>query len=106
MLSINVFLAVNKATLFNADAHRRINFTKCFLTVLHSTNDGRQKAEHLLSFALLHKARPTHPPTDKTQRGSGELSQTHNAELMGVDGGGVTVSASVSVQLSAAVGQF
>lgn len=64
---------------------------------------GKHKAEHLLSFARLP---PAHTPTDETQRGSGVLSQIHNAELMGVDGGGVTVSASVSLQLSAAVGGF
>lgn len=62
---------------------------------------GKHKAERLLSFFRL---QPAYTPSDETQRGSGVLSQIHNAELMGVDGGGVTVSASVSVQLSAAVG--
>lgn len=52
------------------------------------------------------KLQPTQPPSEKTQRGSGELSQTHDAELMGVDGGGVTVSASVNVLLWATMGEF
>lgn len=89
--------------LIHSHAHLQINFSKRSLAVLHRGAAGKHKAEHLLSFARL---QPAHAPTDETQPGPGALSQIPNAELMGVDGGGVTVSASVSVQLSAAVGGF
>lgn len=104
MLSANAQLIVphRTAELVNSNAHLQINFAESFLAVLYRGTAGEHKAEHLLSFARLP---PTHTPTEETQRGPGVLSPIHNAGLMGVDGGGVTVSASVSVQLSVAVGK-
>lgn len=97
--SLNVFLVVNKASLVT-QMHIGGQASKNASSLLFDeqmTEDKNQSIScHLHSST---KLRPTQPPTDRTRRRSGELSQTPNAELMGADGGGVTASASCDCAL-------